>query len=68
MIGAQTATRQPDGRTVPAFPPPFEWVARIYLQAKEAGCRVHFKPNLLAGPGMSWPDEYPEPAAREGAA
>ncbi len=60
VIGAQTATDQPDGR-VPAFAPPFEWVARITAQAREAGCRVHFKPNLINGkPGMQFPDEYPE--------
>lgn len=59
VIGAQTATRQGD-TTVPAFAPPFEWVARIYLQAKAAGCKVHFKPNLThLQPGMQWPDEYP---------
>lgn len=69
VIGAQTATRQPDG-DVPAFAPPFDWVARIYAQAREAGCKVHLKPNLLgkAGPqlpGMQLPDEYPEsPAIR----
>jgi protein gp37/ParB-like chromosome segregation protein Spo0J len=66
VIGAQTETRQPDG-VVPAFAPPFEWVARIVAQAREAGCRVHLKPNLLgrtdAGhPGMQMPDEYPEHA------
>ena len=58
VIGAQTATRQGD-ETVPAFSPPFEWVARIYLQAKAAGCKVHFKPNLKDAPGLDWPDEYP---------
>jgi protein gp37 len=58
VIGAQTETRQPDG-TVPAFMPPFEWVARLYVQAKDAGCRVHLKPNLLHKPGMQLPDEYP---------
>ena len=59
VIGAQTETRQPDG-TVPGFAPPFEWVARIVLQAREAGCRVHLKPNLINGrPGMQIPDEYP---------
>jgi protein gp37 len=67
VIGAQTATRQP-GRTVPAFAPPFEWVARIVAQAREAGCKVHLKPNLLGktssqSPGMQLPDEYP--AARD---
>jgi protein gp37 len=63
VIGAQTATRQP-GATVPAFAPPFEWVARIVAQAREAGCKVHLKPNLLGRvssqlPGMQLPDEYP---------
>ena len=64
VIGAQTETRQPGG-VVSAFAPPFEWVARIVAQAREAGCRVHLKPNLLgrtdAGhPGMQMPDEYPD--------
>lgn len=59
VIGAQTETRQPTG-PVPAFAPPFEWVARIVAQAREAGCRVHLKPNLVNGkPGMQLPDEYP---------
>jgi protein gp37 len=62
VIGGQTATVQPDG-PVGRFAPPFEWVARIWAQAKEAGCRVHLKPNLLISdghPGMQLPDEYPE--------
>ena len=59
VIGAQTQTMQPDG-PVPAFAPPFEWVARIVAQAREAGCKVHLKPNLVNGrPGMQLPDEYP---------
>jgi protein gp37/ParB-like chromosome segregation protein Spo0J len=67
VIGAQTETRQPGG-TVPAFAPPFEWVARIVAQAREAGCKVHLKPNLLGrthagNPGMQLPDEYPTPHA-----
>lgn len=66
VIGAQTETRQPNG-VVPAFAPPFEWVARIVAQAREAGCKVHLKPNLLGqvgpqSPGMTLPDEYPAPA------
>jgi protein gp37 len=60
VIGAQTETRQPDG-TVEAFAPPFEWVAQLVAQAREAGCKVHLKPNLVNGrPGMQLPDEYPE--------
>jgi protein gp37 len=59
VIGAQTATRQPDG-IVPSFAPPFDWVDRIYRQAREAGCAIHMKPNLgIDGPGMQLPNEYP---------
>lgn len=63
VIGAQTSTRQPTG-FVPEFAPPFEWVARLVLQAREAGCRVHLKPNLVTSPGMQMPDEYPAPRFR----
>lgn len=58
VIGAQTATRQPSG-SVPAFAPPIEWVSRLIVQAKDAGCKVHLKPNLRSNPGMTWLDEYP---------
>jgi protein gp37 len=63
VIGAQTATNQPGGR-VEAFAPPFEWVADIAVQAREAGCRIHLKPNLLGvtgpkSPGMQLPKEFP---------
>lgn len=58
VIGAQTETRQPDG-TVDSFTPPWEWVCRITAQAKEAGCKVHWKPNLFNGkPGLPL-NEYP---------
>lgn len=59
VIGAQTATRQP-GHVVPAFAPRGEWVGRLVDQAREAGCKVHCKPNLYSNPGVVWPDEYPE--------
>jgi protein gp37 len=60
VIGAQTQTQQPDGM-VPAFAPPAEWVLRITNQAREAGCRVHWKPNLVDGkPGMQRINEYPQ--------
>ena len=64
VIGAQTATNQPDGR-VQSFAPPFEWVARIVGQARAAGCRIHLKPNLVGAvgpksPGMQLPNEYPD--------
>ena len=57
VIGAQTATNQPTG-LVSEFAPPFDWVARLYVQAREAGCRLHLKDNLQNGkPGMQLPDE-----------
>lgn len=58
VIGAQTATNQPSGH-VPAFAPPIEWVSRIIVQALDAGCKVHCKPNLAANPGVQWLNQYP---------
>lgn len=63
VIGSQTATSQPDG-DVAEFAPPFEWVSRLVAQAREAGCRVYLKPNLLGrcssqSPGMALPQEEP---------
>lgn len=63
VIGSQTETRQPTG-TVPAFAPPFEWVARIVAQARECGTAVYLKPNLVGNtgpqsPGMTLPQESP---------
>jgi hypothetical protein len=38
-------------------------------QAREAGCKVHLKPNLVNGrPGMQIPDEYPEVDRKAGLA
>jgi protein gp37 len=68
VIGAQSATRQPKDIAVHGyveeFAPPFEWVASIVAQAREAGCRVYCKPNLLGetnpqSPGMQMPQEDP---------
>lgn len=59
VIGAKTSTIQ-DGKLNPAFAPDFDWVVDIYQKAREAGCKVHFKPNIMDGkPGMRFPDEYP---------
>jgi protein gp37 len=64
VIGAQSATKQPGGR-VKEFAPSIEWVARIIVQARECGCRLYLKPNLLGGnpnpqcPGMQMPQEVP---------
>jgi protein gp37 len=64
VIGSQSATEQPDG-PVAEFAPPFEWVAYITAQAREAGCKVYHKPNLLGRtdpqcPGMKLVQEAPE--------
>jgi protein gp37 len=62
VIGAQTRTVQPTG-PVEAFQPPWEWVWRLTMQAHEAGCDVHWKPNLGKPP---WFNEYPTPQDRPG--
>ena len=59
VIGAQTGTTQPGGQYVPAFAPEFEWVADIVRLARESGCKIHMKPNLHHGPGMTLINEYP---------
>lgn len=63
VIGSQSSTEQPDGR-VPEFAPPLEWVARIVAQARECGCGVYCKPNLMGktdpqNAGMVLPQELP---------
>ena len=65
VIGALTATVQPEGAK-PAFAPPFEWVARLTEQAHKAGCKVFQKANLLGdthpqSPGMQLIQEVPSP-------
>lgn len=64
VIGSQTLTVQPGNNVVPAFAPDFDWVARIVAQAREAGCAVYLKPNLVGNvgdqaPGMVLPQEIP---------
>jgi protein gp37/ParB-like chromosome segregation protein Spo0J len=63
VIGAQSATEQPDG-FVKEQRPKLEWVARLLDQARECGCRVYCKPNLMGipnsqSPGMDMPKEEP---------
>ena len=70
VIGSQSATIQPDG-PVGSFSPPFEWVAQLTAQAREAGCRIYHKPNLLGvtnpqSPGMKLIQEEPKLAPMKG--
>lgn len=39
--GASKSTQTPE------FRPPFDWIVDLYQQAREAGCKVYFKTNLL---------------------
>jgi protein gp37 len=50
VIGSLSATKQH-----PAFAPPWEWVVRLWLQAKEAGCAVYLKTNLQGVPNSQFP-------------
>lgn len=65
VIGSQTRTVQPGGEVVAEFAPPFDWVANIVRQAREANVPVYLKPNLLGevgpqSPGMELPQEQPQ--------
>ncbi len=62
VLGSQTQTIQPEVGIVPAIAPDFWWVASIALDAKQAGCAVHCKSNLLGtvnphSPGMRLPQD-----------
>jgi protein gp37 len=46
VIGGASRTRQPDGKTTPDWQPPFEWVADLVRQAREAGLKIYMKTNL----------------------
>jgi len=58
VIGAQTATTQPDGY-VPAFSPEFDWVVDVVNQCRTAGVPYYLKPNLSISPGMALPKMKP---------
>lgn len=50
VIGAQTRSSQ-----APEFQPPWEWVEDLIWQARQAGCRVYLKTNVIGRPR-----EYPD--------
>jgi len=51
VIGAQSATDQPAPiGHVSEVAPKIEWVMRLTAQAREAGCRIYHKPNLIGAP------------------
>jgi protein gp37 len=63
VIGACTASSG-----APEFAPPFDWVVDLYQQARDAGCRVYLKHNLVGPtadggrrplPGMEPVREWP---------
>jgi hypothetical protein len=52
IVGGQSSSSK-----CPEFQPEWDWVEGLLWQAREANCRVYFKPNLKARPR-----EYPEGA------
>lgn len=59
VIGAQTATTQPDGH-VPAVAPHFDWVVDVVMQCRDAGVPYYLKDNLgPIAPGMGLPKGKP---------
>jgi hypothetical protein len=46
----------------PSWRPPFEWVADLVLQAREAGCKVYFKSNLISVERKNLKDDFPDQA------
>jgi len=52
VIGASSRSTQTE-----EFQPPWEWVEHLMRQARDAGCKVYVKPNLL-----NRPREYPSGA------
>ena len=49
IIGGQSQSSQ-----MPAAQPEWEWVESLMIQAREADCKIYFKPNLIVRP-----KEYP---------
>jgi protein gp37 len=59
VIGAST-----ESTLAAPFAPPFNWVADLYRQAHDAGCRIYLKHNLFCAaegrdPGMQAVREWP---------
>jgi protein gp37 len=60
VIGAQTATTQPDLGYVAEFAPEFDWVYDVVSQCRAAGVPYYLKANLgLERPGMNLPKQTP---------
>jgi protein gp37 len=57
VIGGQSRSKQ-----LPGSQPAQEWVEHLVQQARQAGCKIYFKPNLLVWPrDMTTPlKEYPQ--------
>jgi ParB/RepB/Spo0J family partition protein len=44
----------------PAWRPPFPWIADLVTQAREAGCKVYFKSNLVGVERKNLKKDFPE--------
>jgi protein gp37 len=66
VIGGATATEQTDeSPATPVWHPPFAWIEDLVRQAREAGCKVYFKTNLLHKRLLEMPFDAPIEAENE---
>jgi ParB/RepB/Spo0J family partition protein len=54
VIGGASSSRQ-----TPEWKPPFEWIADLVRQARDAGTKVYFKTNLLGNRILELPNDAP---------
>ena len=66
VIGGASETRQTAGSpATPAWRPPFAWIEDLVRQARDAGCTVYFKTNLLQRRLLEMPFDVPIQADAE---
>ncbi len=62
VIGGASATEATsDSPATPEWRPPFAWIEDLVGQAREAGCKVYFKTNLLRKRLLEMPFDAPMP-------
>lgn len=57
--GASKSSRTADSPATPEWHPPFSWIEDLVRQAREAGCKVYFKTNLLRKRLLEMPFDAP---------
>jgi ParB/RepB/Spo0J family partition protein len=60
VIGGSSPSEATEGyEATPEWRPPFEWIADLTRQAREAGCKVYHKTNLLGSRVLELPFDAP---------